>query len=93
MELSRRYVQINLPNQGVQRPGKPGNVGEIQCKKKKSEKSQGIYKNKKSEGKIREFIKTRKVRESQGIYKNKKSEGKIREFIKTRKVREKSGNL
>ena len=41
--------------QGVQWPGKPGNVREFRCKEKKSGKSQGIFKNKKSQGKVMEF--------------------------------------
>ena len=36
--------------QGVQRPGKPGNVMEFRCKEKKSARSQRFLKNKKSQG-------------------------------------------
>ena len=41
--------------QGVQLPGKPGNVREFRCKVKSQGKVREFFKNKKSQGKVREF--------------------------------------
>ena len=42
--------------QGVQRPGKSGNVGEFRYKERKSRKSQEIFKSKKVREKLGNFV-------------------------------------